>query len=80
MDAPEARYDRLTDRVFSLYFEVRQREALDMFARKNPELEVWSAEDAHSPACLLAPSVRRSTRFECSGRQAKRVPGGTSRS
>jgi dienelactone hydrolase len=53
MKTPQARYDRLTNRVFSLYSEGRQREALDLFARVDPELEAWSAELAHSQACLL---------------------------
>ena len=53
MDAPEARYDRLTDRVFALYEEGLQPVALELLAAVDPELEPWSAELAHQRACLL---------------------------
>ncbi len=53
MDAPEARYDRLTDRVFALYEEGLQPVALELLATVDTELEPWSAELAHQRACLL---------------------------
>ena len=53
MDTPEARYDRLTDRVSALYDEGLQPVALDLLAAEDPELEPWSAELAHLRACLL---------------------------
>jgi predicted esterase len=52
VDTPEQRYEDLADRVFTLYTEGRQRAALDLLAQPDPELEPWSAELAHSAACL----------------------------
>ncbi|MFC5261761.1 alpha/beta hydrolase [Kribbella qitaiheensis] len=53
MDTPEARYDRLIDRVSALYEEGLQPLALDLMADVDPELGPWSAELAHLRACLL---------------------------
>ncbi|WP_133979824.1 alpha/beta hydrolase [Kribbella voronezhensis] len=52
MDSPEQRYDDLSDRVFTLYSEGEQRAALELLSRPDPELEPWSAELAHTAACL----------------------------
>ncbi|TCN39623.1 hypothetical protein EV644_103295 [Kribbella orskensis] len=53
MDTPEARYDRLTDRVAALYEEGLQPVALDLLENVDPELRPWSAELAHLRACVL---------------------------
>ncbi|WP_112244928.1 alpha/beta hydrolase [Kribbella monticola] len=52
MDSPEQRYDDLSDRVFTLYSEGEQRAALELLSRPDPELAPWSAELAHTAACL----------------------------
>jgi predicted esterase len=53
MNTPEGRYDRLTDRVSTLYDEGLQQEALALLDPSEPDLQPWSAELAHLQACLL---------------------------
>jgi dienelactone hydrolase len=55
MDAgpsPLTTYRALSDAVFALYAEGRQREALDLLDGPGPDLEPWRAELAHLEACL----------------------------
>ena len=52
MDSAQQRFDDLADRVFTLYGEGRQREALDLLAVPDPAFEPWSADLAHLAACL----------------------------
>ena len=52
VDTPQSRFDDLAHRVFTQYSEGRQRAALELLAQPDPDLEPWSAELAHSTACL----------------------------
>lgn len=52
VDTPDSRYNDLSDRLFTLYFEGRQRVALELLAKPDPDLEPWSAELAHFAACM----------------------------
>jgi len=45
-------YRRLSDSVFRLYEDDRQREALTLLAGAGPDLQPWRAELAHLRACL----------------------------
>jgi predicted esterase len=52
VDTPEARYEQLTDDVIALYEQGRQRDALELLHAADPDLAPWTAELAHTEACV----------------------------
>ena len=58
------RYRGLSDAVFGLYADDRQREALTLLAGAGPDLQPWRAELAHLEACLLGSLGEHDRAFE----------------